>query len=202
MGICRRFPIKIQYIFLGHNRSYLFVNVDVVDVVDVNRKKTDVRSMSPINPINCFTFDTFLLKICCFAKLDMNRKKRSNAVYLEPWIQVFYSRKKIDCVANSEMKCYNVEQGHSCTIFRSVGQEKMALGLWNDLFFCFKDIFPGISIQAFSVIYFSVVSDVNLLLLTSCKKLDSVFQVCLLRNFFSLNIHIVYTLFFFFWKFA
>ena len=45
---------------------------------------------------------------------------------------------------------------------------------------------------------FSVVSDVNLLLLTSCKKLDSVFQVCLLRNFFSLNIHIVYTLFFFF----
>ena len=61
----------------------------------------------------------------------------------------------------------------------------------------FEDIFPGISIQAFSVIYFSVVSDVNLLLLKSCKKLDSVFQVCLLRNL-SLNIHIVYTLFFLF----
>ena len=28
----------------------------------------------------------------------------------------------------------------------------------------------------------SVGSDVNLLLLTSCKKLDSVFQVCLLRG--------------------
>ena len=60
----------------------------------------------------------------------------------------------------------------------------MALGLWSDFWFCFEDIFPGISIQAFSVIYFSVVSDVNLLLLTSCKKLDSVFQVGLLRNFF------------------
>ena len=68
--------IKIQNIFLGHNRSYLFVNVDVVDV---NRKKTDVRSMSPIDLINCFTFDTFLLKICCFAKLDMKKKKRNTA---------------------------------------------------------------------------------------------------------------------------
>ena len=39
--------------------------------------------------------------------------------------------------------------------------------------------------QARQFLYnFSVVSDVNLLLLTSCKKLDSVFQVCLLRNFF------------------
>ena len=67
----------LPYLFLGHNRSYLFVNVDVVDV---NRKKTDVRSMSPIDLIlNCFTFDTFLLKICCFAKLDMKRKKRSTA---------------------------------------------------------------------------------------------------------------------------
>ena len=75
IGICQRFPIKIQYIFLGHNRSYLSVNVGV----DVNSKKTDVQSMSPIDPINCFTFDTFLLKICCFAKLDMNRKKRSTA---------------------------------------------------------------------------------------------------------------------------
>ena len=54
------------------------------------------------------------------------------------------------------LKCYNVTQGHSCTIFRSVGQEEMALGLWSE------DIFPGISIQAFSVIYFPVVSDVNL----------------------------------------
>ena len=61
----------------------------------------------------------------------------------------------------------------------------MALGLWSDFWFYFEDIFPGISIIAFSVIYFSVVSDVNLLLLTPCKKLDSVFQVCLLRNFFS-----------------
>ena len=52
-----------------------------VEVVDVNRKKkTDVRSMSPIDPINCFTFDTFLLKICCFAKLDMNRKNQSTAI--------------------------------------------------------------------------------------------------------------------------
>ena len=73
------------------------------------------------------------------------------------------------------LKCYNVTQGHSCTIFRSVGQEKMALGLWSDFWFCFEDIFPGISIQAFSVIYFSVVSDVNLLLLTSCKKLSIIF---------------------------
>ena len=31
-------------------------------------------AVSPIDPINCLTFDTFLLKICCFAKLDMNRK--------------------------------------------------------------------------------------------------------------------------------
>ena len=30
--------------------------------------------VSPIDPINCLTFGTFLLKICCFAKLDMNRK--------------------------------------------------------------------------------------------------------------------------------
>ena len=60
----------------------------------------------------------------------------------------------------------------------------MPLGLWSDFWFCFEDIFPGISIQAFSVIYFSVVSDVNVLLLTSCEKLDIVFQVCLLRNFF------------------
>ena len=96
------------------------------------------------------------------------------------------------------LKCYNVTQGHSCTIFQLVGQEKMAMGLWSDFWFGFENIFPGISIQAFSVIYFSVVSDVNLLLLTSCKKVDSVFQVCLLRNFFSLNIHILYTLFFFF----
>ena len=76
------------------------------------------------------------------------------------------------------LKCYNVTQGHSCTIFRSdrsVWQEKMALGLWSDFWFCFEDIFPGISIQAFSVIYFSVVSDVNLLLLTSCKKLSIIF---------------------------
>ena len=127
MGICRRFPIKIQYIFLGHNRSYLFVNVDVVDV---NRKKTDARSLSPIDPINCFTFDTFLLKICCFAKLDMNRKKRSVMPFiLNREYKFFIPEKKMDCVANSEMKCYNVKQGHSCTIFRSVGQEKMALGL-------------------------------------------------------------------------
>ena len=33
--------------------------------------------MYPIDPINCFTFDTFLLKICCFAKLDMNRKSKA-----------------------------------------------------------------------------------------------------------------------------
>ena len=82
------------------------------------------------------------------------------------------------------LKCFNVTEGHSCTIFRSVGQEKMSLGLWSDFWFSFEVIFPGISIQAFSVIYFFVVSDVNLLLLTSCKKLDSVFQVCLLRIFF------------------
>ena len=36
--------------------------------------------MSPIDPINCFTFDTFLLKICCFANLNMNKKKRSTAI--------------------------------------------------------------------------------------------------------------------------
>ena len=77
-----------------------------VDVVDVNRKKkTDVRSMSPIDPINCFTFDTFQLKICCFAKLDMNRKKRSTAI-MPPFIlnrkyKFFIPEKKIDCVANS-----------------------------------------------------------------------------------------------------
>ena len=68
--------------------------------------------------------------------------------------------------------------------FGRSGKKKMALGLWSDFWFCFEDIFPGISIHAFSVIYFSMVSDVNLLLLTSCEKLDSVFQVCLLRNFF------------------
>ena len=56
IGICRCFPIKIQYIFLGHNRSYLFVNVDVVDV---NRKKN--RPMVHVS--HCFTFGTFLLKI-------------------------------------------------------------------------------------------------------------------------------------------
>ena len=97
------------------------------------------------------------------------------------------------------LKCYNVTQGHSCTIFRSVGQEKMALGLWSDFWFCFEDIFPGISIQAFSVICFSVVSEVNLLLLTSCKKLDSVFQVCLLRIFFffkySYSVHSFFSFF-------
>ena len=156
--------------------------------------------MSPIDPINSFTFDTFLLEICCFAKMDMNRKNRITAIMpfiLNHEYKFFIAEKKstvLQILFNC-LKCYNVTQGHSCTIFRSVGQEKMALGLW----FCFEDIFPGISIQAFSVIYFSVVSDVNLLLLTSCKKLDSVFQVCLLRNFFfSLNIHIVYTLFLFF----
>ena len=151
--------------------SYIFVNMDVVDVN--RKKKTDVRSMSPIDPINCFTFATFLVKICCFAKLDTSilfPKKKSTV------LQILFN-----C-----LKCYNVSQGYSLTIFRSVGQEKMALGLWSDFWFCFEDIFPGISIQAFSVIYFSVVSDVNLLLLTSCKKLDSVFQVCLLWNFFFL----------------
>ena len=147
--------------------------------------------MSPIDPINCFTFDTFLLKICCFAKLDMNRKKRSTATM--PFIlnreYKFFIPEKKSTVLQILFNClkrYNVTQGYSCTIFRSVGQEKMALGLWSDFWFCFEDIFPGISIQAFSVIYFSVVSDVNFLLLTSCKKLDSVFQVCLLRNFFFL----------------
>ena len=35
----------------------------------------------------------------------------------------------------NSLKCYNVTQGHSCTIFRSVGQEKMALGLWFCLIF-------------------------------------------------------------------
>ena len=135
--------------------------------------------MSPIDPINCFTFDTFLLK------LDMNRKNRSTAIMpfiLNREYKFFIAEKKstvLQILFNC-LKCYNVTQGNSCTTFRSVGQEKMALGLW----FCFEDIFPGISIQAFSVIYFSVVSDVNLLLLTSCKKLDSVFQVGLLRNFF------------------
>ena len=80
------------------------MNVDVVDDVNVNTKKTDVRSMSPIDPINCFTFDTFLLKICCFEKLDMNRKKRSTAIM--PFIvnreyKFFIPEKKIDCVENS-----------------------------------------------------------------------------------------------------
>ena len=110
IGICRRFPIKIQYILLGHNRSYLFVNVDVVDV---------------------------------------NRKKRSTAIM--PFIvNREYPEKKstvLQIIFNC-LKCYNVTQA--------------SLFLYN----------------------FSVVSDVNLLLLTSCKKLDSVFQVCLLRNFF------------------
>ena len=123
--------------------------------------------MSPIDPINCFTFDTFLLKICCFAKLDMNRKKRSTAIM--PFIvnreyKFFIPEKKstvLQILFNC-LKCYNVTQARPF--------------LYN----------------------FSVVSDVNLLLLTSCKKPDSVFQVCLLRNFFSLNIHIVYTPFFFF----
>ena len=137
--------------------------------------------MSPIDPINCFTFDTFLLKICCFAKLDMNRKKRSKYKFFIPEKKSTVLQILFNC-----LKCYNVTQGHSYTIFRSVGQEKMALGLWSDFWFCFENVFPGISIQALSVIYFSVVSDVNLLLLTSCKKLDSVFQVCLLRNFFLL----------------
>ena len=127
-------------------------------------------------------------------KLDMNRKKRSTAI-MPPFIlnrkyKFFIPEKKstvLQILFNC-LKCYKVTQtqGHSCTIFRSVGQEKIALGLWSDFWFCFEDIFPGISIQAFCVIYFSVVSDVNLLLLTSCKKLDSVFQVCLLRNFFFL----------------
>ena len=141
--------------------------------------------------INCFTFDTFLLKICCFAKMDMNRKKRSTAImsFILNREQKFFILDKKSTVLQilfNCLKCYNATQGHSCTIFRSVGKEIMALGLWSDFWFCFEDIFPGISIQAFSVIYFSVVSDVNLLLLTSCKKLDSVFQVCLLRNFFFL----------------
>ena len=155
--------------------------------------------MSPIDPINCFTFDTFLLKICCFANLDMNKKKRSTAIMpftLNREYKFFIPEKKstvLQILVNC-LKCYNVTQGHSCTIFRSVGQEKMALGLWSDFWFCFEDIFPGISIQAFSVIYFSVVSDVNLLLLTSCKKLDSVFQVCLLRIFL-LSVHTFFSFF-------
>ena len=105
--------------------------------------------MSPIDPINCFKFDTFVLKICCFAKLDMNRKKRSTAIM--PFIvNREYPEKKstvLQILFNC-LKCYNVTQARPF--------------LYN----------------------FSVVSDVNLLLLTSCKKLDSVFQVCLLRNFF------------------
>ena len=199
IGICRRFPIKIQYIFLGHNRSYLFVNVDRW----IGKKKQTYGPCLPLIPL-C------VLKICCFTKLGMNRKKRNTAIMpfiLNREYKFFIPKKKstvLQILFNC-LKCYNVTQCHSRKIFRSVGQEKMALGLWRSVewfWFCFEDIFPGISIQPSSVIYFSVVSDVNLLLLTSCKKLNSVFQVCLLRNFFSLNIHIVYTLFFFFWKFA
>ena len=93
------------------------------------------------------------------------------------------------------LKCYNVTQGHSCTIFRSgaVGQEEMALGLWSE------DIFPGISIQAFSVIYFSVVSHVNLLYFYHHARNWTVYSKSVFCGiFFSLNIHIVYALFFFF----
>ena len=110
IGICRRFPIKIQYIFLGHHRSYLFVNVDAVDVN--RKKKTDVRSKSPIDPINCFTFDTFLLKICCFAKLDMNRKKRSEYKFFIPEEKSTVLQILFNC-----LKCYNVTQGHSSVQF-------------------------------------------------------------------------------------
>ena len=86
-----------------------------VDVVDVNRKKkTDLRSMSPSDPINCFTFDTFLLKICCFAKLDMNKKKRSTATM--PFIlnreNTFFIPEKKSAVLQilfNCLKCYNVK---------------------------------------------------------------------------------------------
>ena len=111
--------------------------------------------MSPIDPINCFKFDTFVLKICCFAKLDMNRKKRSTAIMpfiLNREYKFFIPEKKstvLQILFNC-LKCYNVTQARP---------------------FQYN---------------FSVVSDVNLLLLRSCKKLDSVFQVCLLRNIFFL----------------
>ena len=130
--------------------------------------------MSPIDPIKCFTFDTFLLKICCFAKLNMNRKKRSKY------------KNRLCCKFCSTV--WNVTMSHKAIpvqCFGRSGKKKMALGLWSDFWFCFEDIFPGISIQAFPVIYFYVDSDsVNLLLLTSCKKLDSVHVVSLFFSFF------------------
>ena len=96
------------------------------------------------------------------------------------------------------LKCYNVTQV-SVQFFGRSGKKKwhwVSGVIFGSVLRIFSLVFQfKLSIQ---VIYFSVVSDVNLRLLTSCKKLDSVFQVCLLRNFFSLNIHIVYTLFFFF----
>ena len=111
--------------------------------------------MTPIDPINCFTFDTFVLKICCFAKLDVNRKKRSTAIMpfiLNHEYKFFIPEKKstvLQILFNC-LKCYNVTQGHSCTIFRSVGQEKMALGLW----FCFEDSPAGECVRSHAIQHF------------------------------------------------
>ena len=70
--------------------------------------------MSPIDPINCFTFDTFLLKICCFAKLDMNRKKRSTATM--PFIlnleYKFFIPKKKSTVLQILFNCLKCSMSH------------------------------------------------------------------------------------------
>ena len=67
----------------------------------------------------------------------------------------------------------------------SVGRaRKNGIGLVEWFLVLFWGYFPWYFNSSFLCDLFSVVSDVNLLLLTSCKKLDGVFQVCLLRNFF------------------
>ena len=98
----------------------------------MNRKKK--QTYGPCLPL----IQLIVLKICCFAKLDMNRKKRNTAIMpfiLNREYKFFIPEKKstvLQILFNC-LKCYNVTQGHSRKIFRSVGQEKMALGLWRSV---------------------------------------------------------------------
>ena len=88
---CRKTRMsELNYEFLDQStrmegkNSYCVVKCVIKCVIN---EQCNRWSPSFCRAINCFTFDTFLLNICCFAKMDMNRKKTEycdNAVYLEP----------------------------------------------------------------------------------------------------------------------
>ena len=75
------YEFLVQSTRMEGKNSYCVVKCVIKCVIN---EQCNRWSPSFCRAINCFTFDTFLLKICCFAKLDMNRKKRSEYKFFIP----------------------------------------------------------------------------------------------------------------------